>query len=143
MREPSGGADRLNIYIAAPFGSLGMISKLAIVTALTIVTIAPASADAITGNVFNNAVYQQTGDNVPTLPPQYFFSIGADPANGYTSATATYPGGSQTLTQNGTSPTSFNYSSGFSPIKRLSIQLFRQGLILLRLQMALAQQRCS
>jgi hypothetical protein len=93
-----------------------MNSKLAIVSALTAASIAPASADAITGNVFNNAVYTQTDNNAPTGAPQYFFSIAADPANGYTSATATYPGlvgPPLNLPQNGTNPVSFNYSSGF------------------------------
>jgi hypothetical protein len=69
----------------------------------------PASASQITANIFNNVVYTQSSNSAPTMSDGYFFNIGADIVSGnFTSASATYPGGSQALS--GASP-SFSYGS--------------------------------
>jgi hypothetical protein len=97
-----------------------MKCKLTIFTVLALSSaITNASADTITGFIFNNASYQQTSDSAPAGPPSYFFSIGAaQTAGNYDSASATYPGGSQTLPPSGS--TEFNFNSGsFSTLSDL------------------------
>lgn len=85
-------------------------TKLAAATALALtLSIAQASAAQITANIYNNVVYTQTSNSAPATPDGYFFNIGADVISGsFTSASATYPGGSQAL--GGTAP-NFSYGS--------------------------------
>lgn len=58
------------------------------------VTMAPALADTITGNVGNNTAYNQTSNSAPTTASGYFFGMYADfsTPGDFTSGTATYPG---------------------------------------------------
>jgi hypothetical protein len=71
-----------------------------------------ASAGAITGDIYNNAHYDQTSNSAPAGPPSYFFSIGAtQTAGNYTSATATDPGVGSPQSLPLIAPTQFNFSS--------------------------------
>jgi PEP-CTERM motif len=88
--------------------------RIATFALLGIASATPASADAISGYIYNNAMYDQSSDSVPVGPSRYFFSIGAIQSSGnYTSATATYPGAGSPATLSLISPTQFNYSSPY------------------------------
>lgn len=73
----------------------------------------PALADAVDANIFSNTDFVQTSNSAPASPVSYFFDIGANfqTAGDYSTATATYPGGSQTLSLIG--PTTFTFGSPF------------------------------
>ena len=70
----------------------------------------PAFADTINGTIFNNIEYQQTSNNAASHNG-YFFSLGADHATGFTSASATYPGPGSPKTLDPSGAGAFNYGS--------------------------------
>ena len=89
-----------------------MKSKLGSVAVLGIsLVVTPALADTIDATLFNNIIYTQTNSTTATLSAApYFFSLGADNASGFTSATATLPDGS-TIGLPSSGPGAFNQNS--------------------------------
>jgi hypothetical protein len=73
----------------------------------------PALADAISANIFNNTLFNQTSPGAPVTPPFYFFNIGANfqTPGSYNAATATYPGPGSPQSLTLTGPTVFDFGS--------------------------------
>jgi hypothetical protein len=75
-----------------------------------------AAADPTEGNIFYNALYDQTSNSQPTAAVGYFFDIGtffATPGD-YTSATVTFPAPNSPLSLPIVSTTDLNYGSSLS-----------------------------
>jgi hypothetical protein len=72
-----------------------------------------AAADPTAGNIYYNALYDQTSNSQPSAAVGYFFDIGTfvGVPGDYTSATATYPGPRSPLSLPSVSTTEFNYGS--------------------------------
>jgi hypothetical protein len=71
------------------------------------------AADPTDGDIYDNALYDQTSNSQPSAAVGYFLDIGTffGVPGDYTSATATYPGPSSPLSPPSVSTTEFNYGS--------------------------------
>src|ERR1700685_4701935 len=80
------------------------------------------AADPTDGDIYDNALYDQTSNSQPSAAVGYFLDIGTffGVPGDYISATATYPGPSSPLSLPSVSTTEFNYGSSlFCPLPRL------------------------